>query len=364
MRAKSKYTLIVVGIIAVLAFIWFFSKIITYFLIALIVSLIGQSIKKKYQIVKIGKFRINNTFATALAMLTMVGIIVTAISFLFPLISKQISMIASVDVETFNKTYAEPIATLENWLKSISILNPDESIQSYVSEHAMGWLSAMKMQNVFASLLTGTGGLLMGTFAVFFISFFFILQERLFLKILMSLTHVEYQTEVKHIFYKVIDVLSRYFVGLIIDLSIVITLISISMLILGVKNALLIGLLAGMMNIVPYVGPLIGASIAVFLATTGSIEMDFYTYIVPMITKICIALCIINILDAFVIQPFIYSNSVKAHPLEVFTVILASAQIAGIAGMILAIPIYTVIRIIAKEFFVTHTIVNKITKEL
>lgn len=167
----------------------------------------------------------------------------------------------------------------------------------------------------------------------------------------MSLTHVEYQTEVKHIFYKVIDVLSRYFVGLIIDLSIVITLISISMLILGVKNALLIGLLTRNDEYSSLCRFTYRSKYCSILATSqGSIEMDFYTYIVPMITKICIALCIINILDAFVIQPFIYSNSVKAHPLEVFTVILASAQIAGIAGMILAIPIYTSDKNYSQEF--------------
>ncbi|MEK6617008.1 MAG: AI-2E family transporter, partial [Bacteroidota bacterium] len=69
------------------------------------------------------------------------------------------------------------------------------------------------------------------------------------------------------------------------------------------------------------------------------------------IIKILIVFPIVNLTDAFLLQPLIYSSSVKAHPLEIFLVILVGATIGGIGGMILAVPSYTILRVFAKEFF-------------
>jgi predicted PurR-regulated permease PerM len=68
--------------------------------------------------------------------------------------------------------------------------------------------------------------------------------------------------------------------------------------------------------------------------------------------------------DNFVLQPFIYSNSVKAHPLEIFIIILIAAKLGGITGMIIAIPAYTVIRVVAKEFLNQFKIVQKLTNSM
>jgi predicted PurR-regulated permease PerM len=68
--------------------------------------------------------------------------------------------------------------------------------------------------------------------------------------------------------------------------------------------------------------------------------------------------------DDFVLQPTIYSERVKAHPLEVFLVILTAGHVAGITGMLLAIPSYTVIRVLAKEFFSEFALVQKLTQNI
>jgi len=73
---------------------------------------------------------------------------------------------------------------------------------------------------------------------------------------------------------------------------------------------------------------------------------------------------ITNLIDNIVSQPVIFSNSVKAHPLEIFIVILASGFVAGIPGMILGIPAYTVLRVFAREFFYNFKAVQKITSNL
>jgi predicted PurR-regulated permease PerM len=83
-----------------------------------------------------------------------------------------------------------------------------------------------------------------------------------------------------------------------------------------------------------------------------------------MILKICGILVAINLTDAMLIQPTIYSKSVKTHPLEIFLVIMIAGSAAGITGMILAIPTYTFIRIILKEFFSSSRFVKKLTAKI
>ena len=70
-----------------------------------------------------------------------------------------------------------------------------------------------------------------------------------------------------------------------------------------------------------------------------------------LMIKLVAIFVVTHIVDVFIFQPYIYSNSVKAHPLEIFLVILLAGNIAGILGMLVAIPTYTVLRVFAKEFF-------------
>jgi predicted PurR-regulated permease PerM len=84
----------------------------------------------------------------------------------------------------------------------------------------------------------------------------------------------------------------------------------------------------------------------------------------PILSKIFWVLLCMNMVDGFLIQPFLFSNSVKAHPLEIFIVILLAASLAGVWGMIVAIPTYTLLRIIAKEFLANYKFFKKMTENI
>jgi predicted PurR-regulated permease PerM len=213
-------------------------------------------------------------------------------------------------------------------------------------------------------LIDVMGNLFVAIFSIGFITFFFLKNERMLLNAIMLITPVHIQTEVKHVFIKTIRLLSRYFTGLLMDLTIVIGLITLGLYIFGFDNALMIGFFAGMMNVVPYIGPLIGAGIALILGVTGNMQPGVYQDLMPMVVEILGVLVTVNLLDAFIIQPTIYSKRVKAHPLEIFLVIMISGSAAGIVGMVLAIPTYTVLRIIGKEFFGKWRFVRKITEKI
>ncbi len=152
--------------------------------------------------------------------------------------------------------------------------------------------------------------------------------------------------------------------GVLLQVTVVTIFVSIGMIILGVENALLIGLLAGFVNIIPYVGPFIGLGFGLFVGVTTNIGIEFYNEMLPLLLKITIVFFSMQTIDNMFLQPLIFSNSVRAHPLEIFLLILVAGTLAGILGMILAIPVYTIFRVVAKEFLSEFKIVQYITKNI
>ena len=160
------------------------------------------------------------------------------------------------------------------------------------------------------------------------------------------------------------EMLSRYFIGLLIQLFIVFVLYLIVLLIFGVENAFVIAFLCSLLNIVPYVGPLIGSVLAAILTMISNIGADFQQVILPTTLYVMIGFWIVQIIDNNVSQPIIFSKSVNSHPLEIFLITLISGFLFGITGMIIAIPFYTMLKVIAKEFFPENKIVKLITKDI
>jgi predicted PurR-regulated permease PerM len=166
--------------------------------------------------------------------------------------------------------------------------------------------------------------------------------------------------------YSIKKLLTRYFIGIVIQSTCIMILITIGMTIAGIdfQQSLVMGLILGILNVIPYVGPWIGLFIAIIMGVASHINQDFTTVVVPLITYMIIVEAITHAIDNIVFQPVIFSNSVRAHPLEIFVVVLASGFAAGIPGMIFGIPAYTVLRVLAREFFYNFKAVQKITSSL
>jgi predicted PurR-regulated permease PerM len=132
----------------------------------------------------------------------------------------------------------------------------------------------------------------------------------------------------------------------------------------GTSHVLIIALFAALINVIPYIGPLIGFVFGITVGVVTHLDLNFYSELLPMLGYMTIVFGVVQLLDNFVVQPMIFSNSVKAHPLEIFLVILAAGMVAGIFGMVVAIPTYTIIRVVAKEFFSQHRFVKKLTENI
>ena len=195
----------------------------------------------------------------------------------------------------------------------------------------------------------------------FFITFFFLKEQRLFGDFVVAIAPNEYEDEVRHGLDNITRLLTRYFAGILIQITIITLFVSVSLGLLGVTNALLIGFFAAIINVIPYLGPIIGATFGAFITVSSNLNLDFYTQMLPLLVKVFAVFGAMQMLDNFILQPYIFSNSVLAHPLEIFIIILMGAKINGIIGMVLAIPVYTVLRVIARVFLSEFKIVQKLT---
>jgi predicted PurR-regulated permease PerM len=348
----------------VIYLVWRFSSIVIYVFISAILSLIGRPLVKWFSILRVGKIHFPKSISALFALLTILIVIVGVFGIFVPLIARQASVISSIDFNSLNQSIQGPIQNLEAFLKRYDVLTEQETIKQLLTEQVESLLDFASFSNTVSSLVGFTGSIFIATFSILFLTYFFMKDAYLLNELVENITPVRYQNEIQNILRTSRHLLRRYFIGLLIELSSMITLLSIGLTIFDVKNSLLIGFFGGMMNVIPYLGPVIGAIVGVLLAVTTSLSYGTYSEIVPLIFIVLGVFASANLIDNIVLQPLIYSNSVKAHPVEIFLVILIAGSMAGIPGMILAIPSYTVLRIIAKEFLSQLRVVQKLTKNI
>lgn len=345
-------------------FIWYFSSIFICIIIAMIFSLLGSPIVELLDKIKIGKVKFSHTLNAGITLLLMMGIAVGFFMIVIPVLSRQVNTLSNLNIAALDSTLKAPISSLEYSLKDYGIMDQSQNLLDLVKQESEKIIGKFKFTDIFSNAISFITGLLKAIFIIVFVSFFTMRDNRIFYRILMALVPENYHEEVNHIAKSTKRLLTRYFLGLILDITIVSCLYAIILSILGVHNALLIGLLCGIVNVIPYVGPFIGATIGLFIGVVSGLPMDFNTEIIPLTIKILSTFVFVNILDAILMQPNIYAKSVNAHPLEIFFVIIIAGTIAGIPGMILAIPSYSFIRIVAREFFYKYPIVQKLTNSI
>jgi len=357
-------TLFSIAFIFIAYFLW---KLWVYVTIAAVVSLILNPLNLKLKKLHYKHFFIPS-FVRAILLLVFFWATAFLIAYtIFPLLINEIYNLASINPDLLNAKISVPLEGIRKTLYSLGLLNSENSdLSTLIVNKFMYFFNAGNIQNVFGNIISFLMDILVAVFVITFISFFFLKDDKLFARTILMFVPVSYQTEVKHVLVSISKMLMRYFSGVVVDMIVVFTLISIGMGITGcnLNTAILLGLVAALLNIIPYIGPILSFSIGMLIGFLTNVNFDLSTVILPHMLYMAIVYLAVNILDASLIQPFIYSNAIKAHPLEIFIVILASGMLAGVIGMMLAIPGYMSLRIIAKEFFYQFYIVKNLTKNI
>ena len=295
------------------------------------------------------------------------GVIILFFIIFVPLVTKQINYFSTIDSEKIVQIVEGPINKIEQIFSSI---NPDISAQlslkDYIASKISGILNIEMIQNFLGSFVSLLGNIVVAVFSITFITFFFLKDQHLFYESILMWIPDKYVDNVTRALNSVKHLLTRYLIGIVIQSTCIMILIDIGMTIAGIdfQQALVMGLILGILNVIPYVGPWLGLFIAIIMGVASHINLDFTTVVIPLVYYMIIVEIITHLIDNLVFQPIIFSNSVKAHPLEIFIVVLAAGFAAGIPGMILGIPAYTVLRVFAREFFYGFKAVQKITSSL
>ena len=361
---KNKLFFVILFVVAIGFLFWYFSNILSFILIAAVVTLIGQPLVRLLCKIHIGKFHFPQILAVILTLLILLVAFIGFFSFFIPLIMTEAQLISSIDVTQLSHYYENEIVWVEQRLIEFGVLKKEVSILAALQEMAMRFINVDMFSNWITDIFTLTGTFFFDLFSVLFISFFFLHDPSMIRTIVLTIMPEKYADQSNRVLDKSKHLLSRYFIGMFLDVIAMIISYSIGLSILGIEGALVIAFFAGIINIIPYLGPVIATSMGVILGVTSMINMGHYGMIGDTALLIGLVFLIVIIIDNVLYQPLIYGKSVKAHPIEIFIVIIAAGSIGGIIGMIIAVPTYTFLRIVAKEFLSQFKVVRSLTDKI
>ena len=367
MNSTFRYILIGLGIVLAILTLWYFIHIVSYILISAVIALIGKPLVDLLGKIRLYKLKLPKWFRALSTLLILWLIFLVFFRIITPLLVNEVNALASIDSQKILASLEEPIIELEKIIDKYELGGTEKfSVQEFLTQKTSSILNISFLSNMFSSFAGAVGNIFIAFFAISFISFFFLKDERLFADAILSLVPDKHVESFKHAMNSTRHLLMRYFIGILGQVSGIFILVTTGLTIIGFNFglSLLIGLIAAVLNVIPYIGPLIGGSIGVLIGIAAHIDLSFYSELLPLIGLMTLVFAVVQLIDNFVFQPLIFSNSVNAHPLEIFLVILIAGSLAGIPGMILAIPAYTVIRVFAKEFFNNFKVVKKLTKNI
>ena len=364
----ARYIIKIGGLAIIAALCWFLRDILIYIVVAFVVSLIGQPIKRLLKKITIG----GKSAPDALLTLVTLAIFFSALL----LVVKQIIPITAGivrDASLMNSSGAISQRTIlekvNEWIISVfPWVGADFDATEMLMDKLSSVFSMSSIGGIIGSFASVLVNLFIGAFATLFISFFFIKDETLFRRIVRSLVPDAIEERVDKTIHDIERLLSRYFVGIIIEVFGVMLMDFLGLWLIvriGVNSAIGIAFIAGILNVIPYVGPFIGEVLGVVLCVIlkygAGVGLNVPIWAFAII--VFAVMLATQMVDSMIYQPVIYSTSIKAHPLEIFIVLLFAGGIGGALGLLVAIPSYTVVRVVASRFFSKFKPVKRLIPE-
>ena len=355
----AKYILAAAGLAIAFALCWYFRSVLTYILIAVVVSLVAKPLMGVLQKIRIKGKKAPDWLLAALSIIIVLGLLISLITSVIPIVAGILKDISMVNIETAARGIAVPLAEFNDFLRqAFPQLGSDFRIEITALNELQKLLNVSMFSSVLGSAATFVTNMAIGLFSVVFIGFFFIKDDGLFTQIVCTLVPDRHEETTEKAISDIGYLLSRYFIGVILEMIGValINFLGLAFIArLGLHASIGIAVLTGILNVIPYVGPFIGivlgTTLSILLKYTSvspiGLDMNFWVFAAILVA----ILYFTQLVDNFVYQPLIYSTSIKSKPLEIFIVLLIVGHIGGPLSLIIAIPCYTVVRVIAFRFF-------------
>lgn len=364
-RKKTRIWLIGVFSVLLLFISWYFSNILIYAATAIILSLVLSPVKNGLKKLQINGWRLPDWLCALVSIWLLLAAFTTLILAFAPLIFQQIIDLTQIDARRIQQNIEPPLRIVYQALESSGMTDePELYVREAFIERINAIFNLKSITGIFNTLVGFTGEFFVAFFATLFMLFFFLKESYLLRRIIFLLTPREYLFSAKNIISNTESLLKRYFIGLLFQILGITLVAYLGLTVFNIKNALLIGFFAGIMNIIPFLGPFLGASFGLLITFATELSIGADVELLTLFLKIAGTFIVVQLTDNLIFQPVIFSNSVKAHPLEIFVLILMAARLGGIPAMIVAIPAYTILRLILKEFLSEFRFVKALTGRL
>jgi predicted PurR-regulated permease PerM len=356
------------GLAMILALCWYFKNVLIYIIVAFVVSMIGRPLMQLMRKIKIKGKSAPDWLLAVLAILLIFLFIALIITQMIPLVSNIVKDASAIEAGSYFES--NPIDKVNEWLIGVfPNLGNDFDLSALILEKIRELFDFGKVSGIVGSVASLVTSAFVALFAVVFISFFFLKEEGLFGRIICAFVPDKHELTLSKTMNEIKQLLSRYFVGLLIEMLGVALVDFLGLWLIArfdFSYAIGIGFIAGILNVIPYVGPLIGDVIGIVfgiilkLGTGAGLDVNIWIFALIILIIMLAA----QLIDNFIYQPLIYSTSIKAHPLEIFIVLLMAGHVGGATGMLVAIPAYTVVRVIAIRFFYRYKIIQRLIPDL
>lgn len=331
-------------------------NVLLYLFIALLLTLIGRPIVRFLRT----RLKFPNTLATIVTLAVFLCFVGLFIYMFVPLITSQGRSLSALSASEMQQRATALWEQFNAFLSDYGIDGDRLASESGVTSK----LNLDFVPNFLNSLLGTVSGFGVGLASVMFITFFFLKDRVMFIDAAKKFIPESHEEQILNSVEKINDLLSRYFIGLLLQLFIIFVLYLVVLLIFGIDNPVIIAFICGVLNIIPYIGPVIASVLAAILTMISHIGGDFQSEVLPQTIYVLLAFSVVQFIDNNFSQPIIFSKSTNSHPLEIFLVILAAGFLFGIFGMVMAVPLYTSLKVVGKEFFPENQLVKILTRRL
>jgi len=365
----AHYVIVILSLAAITAVVVVFRKVIGYVLLAGVVACIGTPLYSLLGKIRIRRKPLPGWLLSLSTLVIMLLVVVLLLGRMIPMVSGLFEDLTLLDTDIVSMSISQPMANLDQWLIDSFQLPNDFRLETVLLEKLQGLMDLSQVPQIVGAVASGMVSVAIAVFSIVFISFFFLKDPGLLSDIICAFVPDRMETEMRQSLNKISGLLTRYFSGLVLEMFGVGLLNFLGMWLIariGVHGAMAIGLITGLLNVIPYVGPCIGYVVGIGIGVLLKYGMGVGIAVnFPLFILVLLAVMLFTqMIDVFVYQPVIYSNSIQASALEVFIVLLMAGFLTGVGGMIVAIPCYTVIRVIAGRFLRKVKFIRKLVPDV
>ena len=324
----ARLALTLFAIALIFAFMWVGKSVLVPLFFSFLVAILLHPLVKFFE---------KKRFPRALAAVTALLIFMILLGGLFYFFSHQVVRL-SRDLPSLQAKVTDKWEEIQDWISDKYHITNTQQV-AYVNKSATGILNSAV--NSAATTFMGIAETLILTIFFFIFTFFILQYRRLLMHFVVELFDHEHNEKVQVIIIRIRSLINSYVVGLLIEMSVIAVLIFASLMIIGVKYALLISIMAAVLNIIPYLGIYSCMAIAMIItAATGT---------TGQVVAVAIVFLVTHFADANVILPHVVGGKVKMNPFITILAVLIGHLVWGIPGMFLFIPLTAILRLISEE---------------